>query len=144
MTKKDSHPQTWTLKLDQKITPTNLNRRTWPKYGWILTKNILIYFGQILNHKPVALVILFYFLISVIFTRYCSFSVIVCRCDLFGHVQIFWSYSFGHLRSVKWVFPSFSGINFYRLKVFYTIGPKSQYHESGHQSPHDCLSKPMN
>ena len=28
----------------------------------------------------------------------------ICRCDLFGHVQIFRSYSFGHLESVKWVF----------------------------------------
>ena len=25
----------------------------------------------------------------------------VCWCDVFSHVQIFWSYSFGHLESVK-------------------------------------------
>ena len=55
----------------------------------------------------------FNFLISVIFTRYCSSLLYifghvrmanVCRRDLFGHVQIFWSYSFGHLESVKWGF----------------------------------------
>ena len=66
-------------------------------------------FGQIHNYKVVVSVILFYFLISVIFTHYClSLSYIfghvqmvnVCRCDLFGHVQIFWSYSFGHLEMV--------------------------------------------
>ena len=28
----------------------------------------------------------------------------VCRCDLFGHVQIFRSYTFGHVESVKWLF----------------------------------------
>ena len=28
-------------------------------------------------------------------------TVNVCQCDLFGHVQIFWSYSFGHVESVK-------------------------------------------
>ena len=35
---KNSHRQTWTLELDQKITPLNLNCRTWPKYGWIWPK----------------------------------------------------------------------------------------------------------
>ena len=27
----------------------------------------------------------------------------VCRCQLFGHVHQFRSYSFGHLNSVKWI-----------------------------------------
>ena len=35
---KNSRRQTWTLELDRKITPTNLNRRTWPKNGWIWPK----------------------------------------------------------------------------------------------------------
>ena len=33
----------------------------------------------------------------------CS-DVKVRRCEFFGHVQIFWSYSFSHLESVKWLF----------------------------------------
>ena len=32
MTGKNSHRQTWALELDWKVTPTNLNRRRWPKY----------------------------------------------------------------------------------------------------------------
>ena len=31
---KRSHRQTWTMELDQKITPTNMNGWTWPKYPW--------------------------------------------------------------------------------------------------------------
>ena len=50
------------------------------------------------------------FLISVIFNCSCSSlsyyfghvqKVNVCWCDLFGHLQIFRSYSFGHVNSVK-------------------------------------------
>ena len=32
-----------------------------------------------------------------------SSKVIVHRCEFFGHVQHFRSYSFGHLDSVKWL-----------------------------------------
>ena len=34
LTKKNSHRQTGTLELDRKITPTNMNGWTWPKYPW--------------------------------------------------------------------------------------------------------------
>ena len=30
---KNLYRQTWMLELDWKITPTNVNRRTWPKHG---------------------------------------------------------------------------------------------------------------
>ena len=31
------------------------------------------------------------------------YHVNVCRCQFFGHVHQFWSYSFSHLDSVKWI-----------------------------------------
>ena len=103
----------WTLENDQKITQTNIYHWTWPKTNEYDRKSIneinslrrQTWTGEYDRKK-------LYFLISVIFTRYCSpLSYIlghvqrdnVCRCDLFGHVQIFWSYSFSHLESVKWV-----------------------------------------
>ena len=44
-------------------------------------------------------------LMFVVVIDFRSSSIIhVCRCDLFGHVQIFRSYSFGHVESVKWLF----------------------------------------
>ena len=35
---KNSQRRTWMLELDRKITPTSLDHRTWPKYGWIWPK----------------------------------------------------------------------------------------------------------
>ena len=70
-----------------------------------------INFGHIHTYRLVVLVFLFDFLISVIFNHSCSLlsyyfshvqKVNVRRCDLFGHLQIFRSYSFGHVESVKW------------------------------------------
>ena len=44
-------------------------------------------------------------LMFVFVIHFWSSSIVhVCRCDLFGHVQIFRSYSFGHVESVKWLF----------------------------------------
>ena len=64
------------LEYDRKIiTPTNMNDGTWPKDYLSLS--------YIFSYAPI---------------------VNACRCDLFGHVQIFWSYSFGHAESVKWLF----------------------------------------
>ena len=68
-----------------------------------------------------------YFLISVIFTRYCSLlsnifghvpMVNVCRCDLFGQVQIFRSYSFGHHESVMWVFLTLNSIKLFKYYLY--------------------------
>ena len=56
-----------------------------------LTK--LINFGHI---HPLIFVIVVHF-------RSCS-NIKVCRCEFFGHVQIFQSFSFGHLESVNWLF----------------------------------------
>ena len=42
---KNSHRWTLTLEHDQNFTPTNINRWTWPKYGWIWPK--LNIFGQV-------------------------------------------------------------------------------------------------
>ena len=81
MTEKRSHRQTWPMEVDRKITPTNMNGWTWPNFGHI---------------HPLMFVVVIHFRSSSI--------VHVCRCDLFGHVQIFRSYSFGHVDSVKWLF----------------------------------------
>ena len=88
MTEKRSHRQTWPMEVDRKITPTNMNGWTWPKYP---------YFGHI---HPLMFVVVIHFRSSSI--------VHVCRCDLFGHVQIFRSYSFSHIESVKWFFLVYS------------------------------------
>ena len=54
----------------------------------------------------------FMFIVVVLFRS--SSIVHFRRCDLFGHVQIFQSYSFGHVDLVKWLFlcpASISGHN---------------------------------
>ena len=75
------------MELDWKITPTNMNGWTWPKCPWKWPK-----FLSGLN-------LLGRWTWTVEYDR-----INVCQCDLFGHVQIFWSYSFGHVELVKWLF----------------------------------------
>ena len=63
----------------KKFTPTNVNAGT--NFGYI------------------------YPLMFVVVVQFWSCSnVKVDRHEFFGRVQIFWSYSFGHLESVKWLF----------------------------------------
>ena len=50
-----------------------------------------------------------------------SSIVHVCRCDLFGHFQIFQSYSFGHVESVKWLFLVYHNIFYVILYKLYYI-----------------------
>ena len=47
---------------------------------------------------------------------YNIYHVNVCHCGFLGHVYKFWSYSFGHLESVKWTF-----LYFVMLKWFNRI-----------------------
>ena len=71
------------------------------------------------------------FMFVVVHFQSCS-NVKVGRCEFFGHVQIFRSYSFCHLESVKWLFfrkPHFvillSGIHF--LNFPYTRPTKTGF-----------------
>ena len=112
------------LEYDQKnITPTNMNDGTWPKdytdeherlnmteipmkmteilnslgrQTWMVEYDRIKKFFNFGHIHPLMFVVVIHFRSSSI--------VHVCRCDLFGHVQIFWSYSFGHIESVKWLF----------------------------------------
>ena len=78
------------------ITPTNMTDWTWPEwksFSWVLKRNKFIFFRinfsfRILNMTEIR----------------SSSNVHVRRCDLFGRVHIFRSYSFGHVDSVKWLF----------------------------------------
>ena len=97
---KNSHQRTLTLEHDQKFTPMNVNLWTWLKYGWIRLK---INKFRSYSHFNVCRFGNIY---------WSSSKVNIRRCQFFGHVHQFWSYSFGHLDSVIWItlyyFPSFN------------------------------------
>ena len=88
-----------------------LHRQTWRVEN---DRNKLFYtFGHIHTNRLIVLAVWFRFFVSVIFNRWCSSlsyffghvqKVNVCRCDLFGHAHIFWSYSICLVESVKWLF----------------------------------------
>ena len=91
------------LEYDRKnITLTNMNDGTWQKdctngHERLNMTEIPMKITEIFNFghiHPVMFVVVIHFRSSSI--------IHVCRCDLFGLVQIFWSYSFGHVDSVKW------------------------------------------
>ena len=48
--------------------------------------------------------------------------VYVSQCDLFGQLQIFWSYSFSHLDLVKWVFLKIGPTFFKKWIIIVLIG----------------------
>ena len=91
--RKNSHGQTWKLELDRKITPTNLNCRKWPKYGWIwaFVLKRRTWTGEYYRNK----------LISVIFT--CS---VLCSGNIY--------YIFGQVQQVMFV-----GVNFLVMFKFF-------------------------
>ena len=90
--RKNSHRQTWTGEYDRKITTTNMN--------WSYSHLEVGHLSGFLKFFDFGHIYLLMFVVVIHF--WSSSIVLVCRCDLFGHVQIFWSYSFGHVDSVKW------------------------------------------
>ena len=74
------------------ITPTNMNIGTWPKDYTDEHEH--------LNMTNFGLIQPFMFVVVHFFGHVQKLNV--RRCDLCGHLQVFWSYSLGHVESVKW------------------------------------------
>ena len=139
---KNSHQRTLTMEHDRKFTPKNINLQTWPKYGYCWSSS-----SSIISLTPVRDVkmtvtrswirhfrghsIITPYLDSHVKVRHCgniyyiflsSSKVNIHQCKFFGHVHRFWSYSFGHLDSVMWVFLLFfPAFNLFLVKSIWPI-----------------------